>query len=151
MKNPKILGVTFDPTLCFAAHYKGSADKARRRIGVLKALAGSSWGQTKETLLLTYKASIRPILDYAYPASKTSINHLQVSQNQALRVITGSTLMSSTAHLHSEVEILNISKSSHSFNLSIFYLVIPRPSLSLFLPLTPHTSTSSSTINFKRL
>ena len=92
-KNPNILGVTFDPTLCFAAHCKRSADQARGRIGVLKALAGSSWEQTKETLLLTYKALIRPISDYASPAwshaaSKTSINHLQVTQNQAPRLNT---------------------------------------------------------------
>ena len=60
-KNPKTLGVTFDPTFCFAAHCKRSADKARRRRGVLKALAGSFWGQTKETLLLTYKALICPL------------------------------------------------------------------------------------------
>ena len=79
-KNPKILGVPYA-----LLHTKRSTDKARRRLGVLKALAGSSWGQTKETLLLTYKALIRPILDYASPAwshaaSKTSINDLQVTQ-----------------------------------------------------------------------
>ena len=42
-KNPKILGVTFYRTLCFAAHSKRSADKAHRGIIVLKALAASSW------------------------------------------------------------------------------------------------------------
>ena len=125
-KNPTILGVTFDPTLCFATHCKQSAEKARRRIGILKALAGSTWGHSKETLLLTFKALIRPILDYAAPAwshasSNTSINCLQVAQNQSLRVVTGSNLMSSTAHLHSESEILTV-KDHHTLLSSQFFI-----------------------------
>ena len=110
-KNPKTLSVTFDPTLCFAAHCKSPADKARHRIDVMKALAGSSSVQSKETLTLTYKALIRSYLarassTWAHAASKTSINYMQVTQNRPLRVIIDSTLMSSTAHLHTEVEIL---------------------------------------------
>ena len=127
-KNPTILGVTFDPTLCFATHCKQSAEKARRRIGILKALAGSTWGHSKETLLLTFKALIRPILDYAAPAwshasSNTSINCLQVAQNQSLRVVNfaGSNLMSSTAHLHSESEILTV-KDHHTLLSSQFFI-----------------------------
>ena len=102
LKNPKILWVTFDPTLCFAAHCKRPADKARHSIGVMKELAGSSSVQSKETLILTYKALIRFYLDWASPAwahaaSKTSTDYLQVTQNQALHVIIDSTLMSSTS------------------------------------------------------
>ena len=138
--------MTFDPTLCFATHCKQSAEKARRRIGILKALAGSTWGHSKETLLLTFKALIRPILDYAAPAwshasSNTSINCLQVAQNQSLRVVTGSNLMSSTAHLHSESEILTV-KDHHTLLSSQFFLSLPIvPTIPLILyihiPLLP--------------
>ena len=55
-QNPKLLGVTLDPLFTFSPHVCAVAKKARERIKVLKALSGTSWGQDKETMLITYKA-----------------------------------------------------------------------------------------------
>ena len=86
---------------------------------VLKALAGINWGQQMETLLLTYKALGRSIANYAAPvwstnASDTSLENIQRTQNEALRIITGSHKMSSIDHLHSETNMLLV---KHHLNL----------------------------------
>ena len=53
---------------------------------MLKALAGSSWGQDKETLLVTYNALGKYIANYAAPvwrtnASDSSFNKIHTAQN----------------------------------------------------------------------
>ena len=92
----------------------------------MKALAGTNWGQQKETLLLTYKALGRSIANYAAPvwstnASDTSLGKIQRTQNEALRIITGSHKMSSIDHLHSETKMLLV--EDHLSLLSAQYLV----------------------------
>ena len=93
---------------------------------VLKALAGTNWGQQKETLLMTYKALGRSIANYAAPvwsinASETNIGKIQRAQNEALRIITGSHKMSSIDHIHSETKMLQV--EDHLNLLSAQYLV----------------------------
>ena len=112
-RNPKILGVTFDPLFTFAPHIRSVADRASARLNVLRALAGTSWGQSKETILLTYKLLSSSIIHYAAPiwypnASDTSISRLQLVQNAALRIATGSLKMASADHLLSEAQFLPI-------------------------------------------
>ena len=67
MKNPKILGVTFDNGLNWGAHISAASSKARNRFNILKALSGTNWGQHKETIVNSYKAFVRPVLNYACP------------------------------------------------------------------------------------
>ena len=55
-RSPKQLGVIMDPSLSFHKHCNYVSDRIDKRNNILKALAGSSWGQDKETLLLTYNA-----------------------------------------------------------------------------------------------
>ena len=106
----------FDTHLTFSPHISAVADRASSQIRLLKALAGTRWGQSKETLLLTYRSYIRPILSYAAPvwfpgASRTAIGKLQVVQNAALRVATGCLKMSPISHLHAETKVLPVSES----------------------------------------
>ena len=54
--SPKILGVIMDPSFSFHKHCNYVSDRIDKRNNMLKALAGSSWGHEKETLLLTYNA-----------------------------------------------------------------------------------------------
>ena len=86
-KRPKILGVTFDPTLTFFAHLDDIARRARQRLSIMKALAGSKWGQQKETLLVTYRAAIQSLFTYTAPIwsiniSQRSSQKLQTIQTQ---------------------------------------------------------------------
>ena len=80
---------------------------------MLKALAGSSWGQDKETLLLTYNALGKYIAIHAAPvwntnASDSSLKKIQTAQNAALRTATGAHKMVITDHLHQESLTLRV-------------------------------------------
>ena len=112
-KNPKLLGVYFDTMHSFSFHIKETVKKAKKKVNILKALAGSSWGQDKETLIITYKAIGRSVLEYGAPIwspiiSDSSWNRLQTVQNQALRTATGCLAMSSIPHLHRECKMLPV-------------------------------------------
>ena len=71
-RSPKILGVIMDPSLSFQKHCNYVSDWIDTRNNMLKALAGSSWGQDKETLLLTYNALGKSIASYAAPVWSTN-------------------------------------------------------------------------------
>jgi hypothetical protein len=110
-KNPKILGVTFDPGLTFNKHAENTKVKGKRTLNILKQLTGTDWGKHKETLTATYKTYTRPILEYASPVwssmiSKTNMGELQIVQNAALRVSTGQTKDTNIQYLHDETLVL---------------------------------------------
>ena len=63
--------------------------------------------------MMTYKAIGRSIINYGAPvwstnASTTCFHELQIAQNEALTISTGSHLMSSIDHLHAEAEMLQV-------------------------------------------
>ena len=111
VRNPKLLGVYLDTFFSFNANLVQVANRFSKINNVLKALEGNNSRQQKETVLLTYKALGRSIANYAAPvwstnASDTSLEKIQHTQNEALRIITGSHKMSSIDHLHSETKML---------------------------------------------
>ena len=63
--HPKILGLTLDPKLTYNRHIDLAATKARKTLNILKVLTSTKWGKHKETILATYKAITRPVLEYA--------------------------------------------------------------------------------------
>ena len=125
VRNPKLLGVYLDTFFSFNTHCVQVANRVSKR-NVLKALAGTNWGQQKETLLLTYRALGRSIANYAAPvwstnASDTSLEKIQRTHSEALRIITGSHKMSCIDHLHSDTKMLLV--KDHLNLLSAQYLV----------------------------
>ena len=56
VRSPKLLGVYQDTFFSFNKHCVQVANRVSKRNNILKALAGTNWGQQKETLLMTYKA-----------------------------------------------------------------------------------------------
>ena len=124
--SPKILGVIMDTSLSFHKHCNYVSERIDKRNNMLKALAGSSWGQEKETLLMTYNALGKSIASYATPvwstnASDSSFKKIQTAQNAALRTVTGAHKMASIDHLHQESLTLKV--KDHSDMLSAQYLV----------------------------
>ena len=123
VRSPKLLGVYLDTFFSFDKHCVQVANRVSKRNNVLKALAGTNWGQQNETLLMTLG---RSIANYAAPvwsinASETNIGKIQRAQNEALRIITGSHKMSSIDHIHSETKLLQV--EDHLNLLSAQYLV----------------------------
>ena len=117
-KRPKILGVTFDTHFTFSAHCKAVAEKARRKVAILKATAGSTWGATKEILATTFKGHVKSTINFAAPvwapnASPSSVNLLQRVQNSALRVATGCHSSTPVQHLHQEMLELPVAEHLH--------------------------------------
>ena len=125
VKYPRILGVYLDPSLSFNKHNQYVAERVSGRNNILKALASTSWGQQKETLLMTYKAVGRSIINYAALVwspnlHDTNYRKIQYTENEALRIATGCHKMSSVDHLHTEAEMLKVKE--HTELLSAQYL-----------------------------
>ena len=120
-QTPKLLGVYFDTMHTFSKHAKETAGKAKKTINILKALAGTAWGQEKEVINSTYKAITRSVLEYAVPIwgpaiSDTNWERLQAIQNQGLRVASGCFKMAAVDHLHQETKILPLRTHSEMLN-----------------------------------
>ena len=104
-KKPKVLEVTLDTHITFTQHCNNIAVIVPQRNNVLKALAGSTWGCDKETLLATYQAIGRSMHSYCCPVwtpshKNTSWSRLQRARHSAQRIITGCTKMADVAELH---------------------------------------------------
>ena len=131
VKHPTILGVTFDPMHNFGQHAIKTKKKVQQRTNVLKCLAGTDWGKSKEIIVNTYKAIGRSVLNYGSPVwtpslSKTNWDELQRAQNSALRVATGCIKMSQVSHLHQETNILPV-KEHNDMLTNQFLLSMHRP------------------------
>ena len=125
-RNPMILGVIMDPSLSFHKHCSYVTDRIDKINNMLKALAGSFWGQKKDTLLLTYNALGTSIANYATPVWSTnvscsSVKKIQIAQNADLRTATGARKMVSIDNLHQECLTLKV--KDHSDMLSAQYPV----------------------------
>ena len=112
-KHPRLLGVTLDPHFTFGHHISNLVTRATPRLNILKALAGTTWGQQSETIAITYKSIVRSIFLHAAPiwypnTSPSNIAKLQVIQNQALRIATGCVKMTPIGHLHTETKTLPV-------------------------------------------
>ena len=88
-KKPNVLGVTLDTQLIFTRFCNNIAANMLQRNNVLKALAGSTCGSDKETLLPTYQATGRSILRYCCPVlmpllKDSNWSRLQRAKNSAL-------------------------------------------------------------------
>ena len=123
-RSPKILGVIMDPYPSTST--ATMSDRIDKRNNMLKALAGSSWGQDKETLLLTYYTLGKSITSYAAPVwstntSDSSFKKIQTAHNAVLRTATGAHKVASIDHLHQEFLTLRV--KDHSYIISAQYLV----------------------------
>ena len=115
-----------DLPFSFHKHCTYVSDRIDKSNNMLKALAGSSWGQDKKTLVLTYNALDKSIATYAAPiwstyASDSSFKKIQTAQNAAQRTDTGDHKMASIDHLHQESLTLKV--RDHSDMLSAQYVV----------------------------
>ena len=91
---PTFLGVTFDRTLSFSKHVSSLEAKFFPRLKALRCISASSWGPSKESLSVLYKAFLRPLLTYASPGwfpflSVINITKLERLHRAASRAITG--------------------------------------------------------------
>ncbi|GFU96210.1 probable RNA-directed DNA polymerase from transposon BS [Trichonephila clavipes] len=95
--HPKYLEYVLDPEWSSHKHIDHIVSKCRKRLSILKFIAGKEWRAEAVTLRDTYLALIRPILQYGFPvyccASAASLEKLEKIQLGAARIITGLRLM----------------------------------------------------------
>ena len=82
---PKILGV-YVGTSIIHKHSGYVAERVSSRNNILKALAGTSWGQQKEILLMTYKVVGTSIINYAAPVQTYATQSTETSNIHRTRL-----------------------------------------------------------------
>ena len=116
-KNPVYLGVKLDTSMSLKDFLKDLKDSATKRLNLVKKLAGSNWGADKRTLRQLYLGYIRAKLDYCSPiqavASKSALETVNKTQNQALRLVCGAMRSTPTAacEIDANVEPLDIRRN----------------------------------------
>ena len=84
----KYLGIIFDRKLSFVPHIKYLRTKCNKTIQLLRTIAHTNWGGSKETLLKLYCSLIRSRLDYGCfiygAARKTYLKELNTIHHQGL-------------------------------------------------------------------
>ena len=87
------LGVTFDRRLTWAKQINQAETKARKKLGIMRKLSGTTWGANEGTLKQVYQGTVRPHLEYGsssfMTAAQSHLSTLEKVQNQGLRIITG--------------------------------------------------------------
>ncbi|GFW47690.1 uncharacterized protein TNCV_2828811 [Trichonephila clavipes] len=94
----------FDNKLKWSKHVEHVVSKARKRLPILKRLAGAEWECGRATLNITYKNFVQPVLNYCNEVLVSALNKvlgiLAVFPNQALRLITGSVKTTAVLAMH---------------------------------------------------
>ena len=87
------LGITFDKRQTWKPQIQKAEAKARRKLAILRKLAGTRWGANEKILKTVYEGTVRPHLEYGAPAWSTTAKPNQQTldkvQNQALQLTTG--------------------------------------------------------------
>ena len=117
VKEITILGVKFDPQLTFRPHIDTTKLRMDRRIGALKALAGTRWGCREHTLRKLYKTFVEPValygcsayMQFARPANRDIMDR---SARAAARVISGCPVDTRKEVLLTEAQIVDITAAA---------------------------------------
>ena len=103
----KYLGIIFDHKLSFVPYIKYLRTKCNKTIQLLRTIAHTNWGGSKETLLKLYCSLIRSRLDYGCliygAARKTYLKELNTIYHQGLRISLG-TYSTSVESLYTEAD-----------------------------------------------
>ena len=88
--NPTFLGVTLDTRITWKTHLEAVAARSLKKLGLLKKLAGTTWGADTNILRRIYTGAVHPIMEYATTSWATSPNaNRDKVQNVALRATVG--------------------------------------------------------------
>ena len=63
--HPKVLGLFLNSKLAYGTHIHNISVQVHKPLHMIKRLTATGWGKQKETLMATYKAVMRPALEYA--------------------------------------------------------------------------------------
>ena len=106
----KLLGLEFDsPYLTWRQHIQTLIRKCHKRLNIMKSLAGTRHGSSRQHLITYYQAYIKGMTDYGLPiyssAAPTTLAKLNVIHSTAMRIITGAWRCTPLISLYCEVGI----------------------------------------------
>ena len=85
------LGVTLDKRMTWKQHITSAQAMARRKLNIVRKLAGTKWCANEKILKSVYQGNVRQHLEYGssawMTAAKSHHQTLDKVQNQALRII----------------------------------------------------------------
>jgi hypothetical protein len=106
--------IPFDKRLTWKAHLPNAETKARKKLAILRKLAGTNWGAHEKILKTVYLGTVRPILEYGSSAfmttAKTNQHRLDKIQNKALRIITGAMKLTPIKAMENSTAITPLAK-----------------------------------------
>jgi hypothetical protein len=126
VKHHKHLGVTLKADLKWDMHVENMANKAKKRLAVMKGLKFKLDRRSLETM---YLAFVRPVLEYGDALwdsphlNDHSLDELDTIQNNAARVVTGATARCTIASLESELHWKPLKDRRKEHRLALFYKI----------------------------
>lgn len=106
------LGMIFDKYLTWKDHILNLLVRCQKDLNFIKCIQKNNWGTDKQALMRIYKATIWAKINYGsiayHSANNTLLYKLQVIQNTALKIITGTRKSTSTVLLHIECGMLTL-------------------------------------------
>ena len=73
------LGEPFDKRLTLKPHTLRTEGKARKKLTIMRNLAGTTWGANEQILKTVYEGSVRPVMEYSSTAWSTTAKTNQQS------------------------------------------------------------------------
>ena len=74
----------------FHDHINDIVTRAKKRLNLLKALRGQSWGSSPETIFYSYRSYVRPLLEYSCilfaHSSDSMLRKLQAIETSAIKI-----------------------------------------------------------------
>ncbi|GIY98199.1 reverse transcriptase domain-containing protein [Caerostris extrusa] len=97
-----------DPELRFTRHIVHTANKALRKLSILRKLCGTTWGSRPKTVKNAFCSIIRPLLEYAAPIWNPSSqsSKMDSAQHRASKIIIEQSPQPITTRLNRNVACL---------------------------------------------
>ena len=112
------LGITLDKRQTWKPQIEKAETKARRKLAIMRKLAGTEWVANETVLKNVYQGAVRPHLEYGATAwasaAKTHHQTLDRVQNAALRIITGGMRSTPIEKMEKTASIPPLSKRRNS-------------------------------------
>ena len=76
-RQARYLGMIYEDGVTWRSHIEYIISRCNQRLNLMGIISGNTWGTDRKTLLSTYKALVRPILDYGYQAYNSCSHYLK--------------------------------------------------------------------------
>ncbi|KAG8284048.1 hypothetical protein J6590_108227 [Homalodisca vitripennis] len=127
----KFLGLTFDRRLTWISHLKNLKSKCLKRLNLIRALSGTTWGADRTCMLRFYKAFIRSCLDYGCQvygsARPNALKMLDSIHNSSLRLATGALRSSPVISIYAETGEPPLSHRRVQLSLNYVHTLMSKP------------------------